>query len=477
MCCFFIFIPCRYSKYCIFAGNFILLSLKNVNKKVLLLTLSCTAIYFAISVVMQVSGLSWEPFDRVNLVSEVFTSSEDDSKNANSLQNKKDSLLAIQEANHSKEDFKLYEKPNLITNFQAGEVTALPSLMEKLQRLKKGEKVKIRIAYLGDSMIEGDLMTQTLRLLLQKEYGGSGVGFLPISSNVAGFRQTASISAKGWSDANFMTKNAKNLYISGYRYSGSGTGSYTDNTLGESTANIEKALIFGSGNEENISINGSSTTIYPSRKVNRMVFANDHSNRIKISVEGISTPLYGISFESESGVFVDNFSFRGITGVELNKLDEDFMQAIQEANPYDLIVLQYGVNLLFRPKDTDYSYYFKTFAPTVEKMKRAFKGAEFLLVGSADRAFKYNGQFKTAIGLPNLIESQALLAFQNKIAFYNQFQTMGGENSIVKWANETPPLANKDYIHPNHKGAEILAQKLFDALQKDYQKHTHRPNK
>lgn len=117
---------------------------------------------------MQVSGFSWEPFDRVNLVSEIFTSSEDDSKNANSLQNKKDSLLAIQEANHSKEDFNLYEKPNLITNFQAGEVTALPSLMEKLHRLKKGEKVKIRIAYLGDSMIEGDLMTQTLRLLLQK---------------------------------------------------------------------------------------------------------------------------------------------------------------------------------------------------------------------------------------------------------------------------------------------------------------------
>ena len=107
------------------------MSLKNVNKKVLLLTLSCTAIYFAISVVMQVSGFSWEPFDRVNLVSEVFTSSENDSKNANSLQNKKDSLLAIQEANHSKEDFNLYEKPNLITNFQAGEVAALPSLTAK----------------------------------------------------------------------------------------------------------------------------------------------------------------------------------------------------------------------------------------------------------------------------------------------------------------------------------------------------------
>ena len=46
---------------------------------------------------------------------------------------------------------------------------------------------------------------------------------------------------------------------------------------------------------------------------------------------------------------------------------------------------------------------------------------------------------------------------------------MGGENSIVKWAEQTPPKANKDYIHPNHRGAEFLGRKLFDAIQKDYQ--------
>ena len=196
----------------------------------------------------------------------------------------------------------------------------------------------------------------------------------------------------------------------------------------------------------------------------------DSSNRIKISGNNVQTPLYGISFESESGVFVDNFSFRGITGVELNKIDEDFMRSVQKNNPYDLIVLQYGVNLLFKPKTTDYSFYSKKFSPVLSKMKTAFEGAEFLLISSADRAFKYNGEFKTAIGLPNLIETQALMAFENKIAFYNQFETMGGENSIVKWANEKPALANKDYIHPNHKGAEILAQRLFEAIQKDVAK-------
>lgn len=166
---------------------------------------------------------------------------------------------------------------------------------------------------------------------------------------------------------------------------------------------------------------------------------------------------------------MDNFSFRGITGVELKKLSEDFMKSIQQANKYDLIIVQYGVNLLFRPKDTDYTYYYKSFEPTLQQMKSAFSGSEILIIGSADRAFRYNGVNKTAIGLPYLIENQALIAYRNGFAFYNQFETMGGENSIVKWAEQTPPMANKDYIHPNHRGAEFLGRKLFDAIQKDYQ--------
>jgi len=48
---------------------------------------------------------------------------------------------------------------------------------------------------------------------------------------------------------------------------------------------------------------------------------------------------------------------------------------------------------------------------------------------------------------------------------------MGGKNSIVGWASQNPPLANKDYIHPNGKGTDVLAQKIYQALMKDYKKY------
>ena len=221
-------------------------------------------------------------------------------------------------------------------------------------------------------MIEGDLLTQTLRKLLQQEYGGYGVGYLPISSNVAGFRQTATTSASGWNDTSFKTKGATNMYLSGHYFTGDGSGSYTDNTIkNDSLATpITKSVIYGRGGGS-VSVNGTELSLGGNASVNKESIT-DSSHQIKLKGNAGSTPIYGVSFESQKGIFVDNFSFRGITGVELNKLDEDFIKAIQKNNHYDLIVLQYGVNLLFRPNDTDYSYYAKLMKPVLAKLKMVF---------------------------------------------------------------------------------------------------------
>lgn len=440
--------------------------MENKNKRVVGLVSICFLIYLSTSVIFKVFHLSWAPFDRVNLISEIFKDKD---------QEKKDSIAStpkVEVKESAGQDFTLYQKPELITNFDKGNASALPELMAKLQRLKKGENVKIRIAYFGDSMIEGDLLTQTLRKLLQQEYGGNGVGYLPISSNVAGFRQTATTSASGWEDTSFKTKGATNMYLSGHYFTGNGTGSYTDNTLKTDTIGtpIQKSLLYGKGNGSVVA-NGVDISLDGNATVNRQVLLNDTSHQLKLNNSSNSTPIYGVSFESQKGIFVDNFSFRGITGVELNKLDENFLKSIQEANHYDLIVFQYGVNLLFRPNDTDYSYYSKLMKPVLAKFKSSFPDADFLMISSADRAFRYDGVYKTAKGLPNLLETQAQLALDNGFAFYNQFESMGGTNSIVKWANETPPLANKDYVHPNGKGADILAEKIYHAMQRDYQKY------
>ena len=123
------------------------------------------------------------------------------------------------------------------------------------------------------------------------------------------------------------------------------------------------------------------------------------------------------------------------------------------------------------PNDKNFSWYAKTMLPVVKKIKSSFPASDFILVSTADRAFRYGGEYKSAVGIDSLIKVQALLAYETGSSFYNQYEAMGGKNSIVDWARQKPSLANQDYVHPNHRGAEILANYFYEAVLNDYEKY------
>ena len=62
----------------------------------------------------------------------------------------------------------------------------------------------MRIAVLGDSFIEGDILTADLRERLQQAYGGGGAGFAPMASPLTAFRRTIKTQSKGWTSYNIM---------------------------------------------------------------------------------------------------------------------------------------------------------------------------------------------------------------------------------------------------------------------------------
>ncbi|MDE6525946.1 MAG: hypothetical protein K2L75_01710, partial [Muribaculaceae bacterium] len=66
----------------------------------------------------------------------------------------------------------------------------------------------VRVAFLGDSFIEGDILTQDFRDLLQSEYGGSGVGFMAMHSDFPGFRHTVRQTDAGWSMHDIRTQRS-----------------------------------------------------------------------------------------------------------------------------------------------------------------------------------------------------------------------------------------------------------------------------
>ncbi|EKT4499608.1 hypothetical protein SL053_001573 [Flavobacterium psychrophilum] len=442
----------------------------NNNKKVLILVLSVSFIYGICSFFNSFLIGYFPSFKNVNLIADITKEIPKKAKNKN-LEQKKLPLLA----STAYTNFEDYLKKDELIDFDNNSKSAtLGNIAEKLLLLSENKNIKIRIAWFGDSQIEGDLITQDIRKMLQAYFHNhNGVGYLPIKSVSSDLRQSANIKTSDNVEvSNFKKGSAiNNLFLSGYHFTSPNlTITAKDNTKKDSTQHLQKWLLFGKGDSIAVTYNGAIKKYAATKSFNRVLIDKLPSNKIYFEVQANKTPVYGISFEPEKGIVLDNFSFRGITGVELKKVQNQLLQQLNTEGYYDLIVFQYGVNLMFRANDTDYSYYQKIMNPVLDKYKKNLPKSKFLMLSCSDRAFRYNNQWESAVGIDSLIKTQAKLAFDNKIPFYNLFASMGGRGTMKKWCDTLPSLANKDYIHFNHRGAKKVAQIIFDVLIKDFKK-------
>ena len=91
--------------------------------------------------------------------------------------------------------------------------------------------------------------------------------------------------------------------------------------------------------------------------------------------------------------------------------------------------------------------------------------ASVLIVGVGDRENKdENGELRTMPGVKRLIRYQQALAAETGVAFWNMFEAMGGEGSMVEMVNHKPQMANYDYTHINFRGGKHIAGLLFETL-------------
>jgi len=350
----------------------------------------------------------------------------------------------------------------------------LQAFIKALQDLSSGKRKKVRIAYFGDSMIEGDLLTQDLRKLLQDYFGGRGVGFVPVTSIVAGFRQSVSHSfSQNWNENTFLNRQGlkgSGLFISGHAFRPSENSSVHYSAVNYARLdNFDECyLLYGkTDSTAHFTLNDSVYSFTGNAMFNsQFVAANQHS--IKASFSGSGNTIYGFSFESSHGVFLDNLAFRGISGMELQSIPEPMLQSINQSHPYDLIVVQYGPNLLFKPELIDFKWYSKPMETAIAALKQAFPQTSILVVGTADKSVRYDGEYRTQKGVIPLTEVQNRIAHETQTNFWSLYNAMGGRNSMIRWVNSTPPLANVDYTHLTHKGATQVARILFDKLMQVY---------
>jgi len=363
------------------------------------------------------------------------------------------------------------------TETEYGPFDGLQRFFRKLFTLEKTKKGSIRIAYFGDSMTECDKIVLEIRKGYQNKFGGEGIGFVPLSSLSKFFGGSIlyEYSPKWETYCDFCTKKVspESLGISGF-VSFAKPGVWTSYRKGTLPL-VHPTFFYGQSNNSDAKmIITIDTNTVDSVQLNPIEILNKYSlaslpNELKIRFDNAdSIPFYGVNFSGNGGVNVDNFALRGNSGLPLGKFNMDLMNAFHKEFDYDLIVLQFGMNVL-KLKPGPYDWYESGMTEVVSHIRKCFPGADILIISVADKATKYGTEMKTDYKLTKLIETQERYARNTRSAFIDIFQMMGGRGSIVRWVNETPPLAWPDYIHFTPKGSKRMGGLIFEKLDKEYE--------
>lgn len=362
-----------------------------------------------------------------------------------------------------------------IEDYSDSTLRGMSPFYEALDRLSSGDE-QVRIAVFGDSFIEADILTADLREMLQKKFGGCGVGFVTITSMTSGYRPTVRHSFGGWAshavtDSVYFDKRKQG--VSGH-YFVPHDGAYVELRGQDKYASLldtcGRASIFFYNKDSlqlSVRINKDqlqSHAFGPSDGLQQMQ-VDGRIGSVRWTVNHTdSTLFYGLAMDGKKGVILDNFSLRGSSGLSLRGIPQEMMKQFNRHRPYDLIILEYGLNVATE-RGRNYDNYQKGLLTAINHLKECFPQAGILLLSVGDRDYKTeNGDLRTMPGVKNLIRYQQNIAAESNIAFWNMFEAMGGEGSMAKMVHAKPSMANYDYTHINFRGGKHLAGLLYETL-------------
>lgn len=346
--------------------------------------------------------------------------------------------------------------------------------------LKDSKNKNVRIGHWGDSIILGDVLSENIRFSLQNKFGGSGVGFVSLVPEDAPMRTTTSItSSDDWTEASIFKRNPKKypLGINASVFTPKNSSSWVSYDVGKYNRTVKNytsvTLFYTSGNssaEVTVSSNtgfSKSFNLESGSSVKKKVVDFPSAVRsIKLDFKSCQGVLfYGVSLENSPGLYLDNFPIKGNNGIGLQDIPFEVLSDFNSLMNYKLLILNFGVNVL-SPEHKDYTWYISKMEKVINQIQSVFKNTSILLVGTGDKGVKKRGKFVSEPNIYELIKAQKEIAEKTGIAYWNLFEAMGGEDSIVDWVNQNPPLAYKDYCHFTPDGGEKVAELLTEALLK-----------
>ena len=335
-------------------------------------------------------------------------------------------------------------------------------------------KEQVRVAFMGDSFVEGDILTADLRELLQDTFHGGGVGFAPVASPFTGFRQTIKTTSKGWTPYNIMQRKsapapyADDFFVSGWvaKASAGASTRWDMTTKRRHLEEVERArllFICRQRAEIGLKLNDGEERVFffeGDEVVRQIVVEQEQIRSLEMTILSGAETFTGIGaeFDSKKGVAVDNFSIRSNNGQAMFWSNASVNSQINTMRPYDLVILQYGLNIM-QAERHNYSLYGEQVEKMISYVESCFPGAAVLVMGVSDRSQKGEDGIKPMESAKSLTQSQREASQNKGVAFWDTYaamQRMGGMTEFV-----TNGWAGKDYTHINYAGGARIARELY----------------
>jgi len=341
----------------------------------------------------------------------------------------------------------------------------------------------VRVSWYGDSVIATDAIPGRLRERLQTELGDGGPGFVYIVPPHR-FNEheaiTRSQSGTWYTHAISTMQTADGLY--------GPAGSTTESDGAHSTiklvaGKVEHAELYylaqPKGGTATVTADGTPViTADTAADARRPGFASaaiaGGASKLEIATAKGRTRLFGIDLENARGAVVDNLGVVSVNVKSFANNDPAHWQEELAHRGADLVMIMIGANEAewLGPHDQDTKDYQAHYEQVLAIVRAARPDAACLVVSPTDQAEAKDGAYPSRPVMPVLVAAQQRAAKAQGCAFYSTYQWMGGKGSAAKWFAKG--YVGSDFQHLSKKGADKLADAVFDTLMAGYQGYAAR---
>ena len=339
--------------------------------------------------------------------------------------------------------------------------------------LERAEQQPLRIVHYGDSQIEEDRITGTVRERLQERFGGSGPGMMP-----AFRRSTARIGGNSTAELERYFVYGDASHRAGIRQYGpfadfvrldtvTTLSYYPVRSRDKGQSRFERVTLVAGRlqGELSVSVQGRQQRVKPGEGLTFVRFdLPDSSVRASLTVAG-SADLYGVLLDSRTGVRMDNVPMRGCSGTIFTAMDAAQLRRFYEEENVRLILMQFGGNSVpYLNSDKSITSYLASVRKQIRYLQDLAPQAKIIFIGPSDMSTTVAGKRQSYPRLGGIVDSLRASANACGAAYWDIYGVMGGENSMLQWVAARPPLAGSDHIHFTPAGSQRVGEMFSDAF-------------